>query len=162
MTFAEMEVIAQPGDYLFMWGKNPPDYAIENLTHGPSHVILLAKFPQSPQFFEFEAVPLYGCRLLPLSHYADSGERMVLCRRKGPSNLDSVVQRALEALGRKYDFREEVEIAFQILAKAGRVWPTDNEFFCSGYVAYAYGDNSNPTPIQLLQSPETEVVGWVN
>ncbi len=162
MTFTEMEAIALPCDYLFQWNHDPGGEVVEELTHGPSHVILLAKFQQSQQWFEFEAMPLYGCRVLPLSHYAEYESRMALCRRKSAFDPETVMQLALEALGRKYDFREEVEDAWRIITKHGRVVPTNNTMFCSGYVAYCFGNDSNPTPIQLLQNPETEVIGWVN
>ena len=186
-TFADMVEIAQPGDYLFLWDKTPISYTIEEITeqmvegkeqHGPSHVISIWNFLQySDELFETEAVftPFCnGCRLLPLSHYAQSRNRMLLCRRKGATQAD-VVQacgQAMSALGRQYELKEEFQILLHKIAPWVHPEETDNRLYCSGYLQWDWRLTSVPfgpapgggnlTPMQCLMDAGTEQVMWVN
>lgn len=176
-TFAEMLKVAQSGDYLFLWDKNPVAEIIENVTDGPSHVITLAKFPEFSEFVEMEAVFPEGCRILPLSHYANNPCRMVLCRRKRatPQDIALAVGRGLQVMGRRYEVHEEIEIALALyLPKriAPHITSTENDLFCSGMLADEYHTGSVPftpsktggniTPQEALDDPLTEIVFQVN
>ena len=181
--FSEMLQLARPGDQLFQWNTKPLSYLIEEFTErtvngkeepGPSHVIQLANFPAfSDEMYHFEAVFPEGCRLLPLSHYAQSTSRMLLCRRKGWTERDTAIASGvgLACLGRKYEVPEEIEIAIRKIAPWVHVSKTDNSFFCSGYVhhmdagtsvPYAQPPEGNATPEFLLRDAGNEYVFWVN
>jgi len=182
-TFADMLGVAKPGDYLFLWDKTPISYAIEELTEsaemlGPSHVISLWTFPEySDEMYETEAVftPFCnGCRMLPLSHYARSKNRMLLCRRAGATALDiaQACGQALQALGRQYEIKEE----FQILEHKIMPWvlphETDNRLYCSGYLQWEWrlgsvpftpaSNGGNLTPMGCMLDAKTEYVMQVN
>ncbi len=186
-TFADMLEVAQPGDYLFLWDKTPISYAIEEITEqtvrgheerGPSHVASIWNFPQYwDELFETEAVftPFCnGCRMLPLSHYALSKNRMLLCRRKGATEADiaQACGQALSALGRQYEIREEFQILLHKIAPWVRPEETDNKLFCSGYLQWDWRltgvpfapekNGGNPTPMQCMLDARTEHVLWVN
>lgn len=186
-TFSDMLSVARPGDALYLWDKTPISYTIEEITEqivkgheerGPSHVISLWKFLEfSDEFFETEAVftPFCnGCRMLPLSHYARSKNRMLLTRRIGATEADITLAcgQALSALGRQYEIKEE----FQILAHKIAPWihpeETDTRLYCSGYLQWdwrltkvpylAKPGGGNLTPMECLLDAKTETVMWVN
>jgi hypothetical protein len=172
-TFAEMLTIAQPGDYLFFWNHDPIALAIEALTHGPSHVIQLAKFTPSQQFYEFEAVFPQGARLLPLSHYANNPHRMLLCRRQGITEADVGIATAsaLRTLGRGYNWPEEIRIALHDILRVVPIGASTNTLYCSGYLQLNFAETSvpflsmpqeNDTPDFLLHDPKTLPLYWVN
>ncbi len=186
-TFADMLEVARPGDYLFLWDKTPISYAIEELTEqtvagheeqGPSHVISLWTFPAvSDEMYETEAVftPFAnGCRMLPLSHYAHSKNRMLLCRRAGATDQDiaQACGQALSALGRQYEVREEFQILLHKIAPWIHPGETDNKLYCSGYLQWDWRLGSVPfaaakgggnlTPMQCLLDTGTEHAMWVN
>jgi hypothetical protein len=173
-TYAQMQGMALPCDYLFFWDKNPFAYTIEEITDGPSHVIDIAQFPPfSAQMFEIESIFGYGCRMLPLSHYSNYTSRMLLCRRAGITQAD--VTRAigvgLEYLGREYEVTEEIEIALQKVAPWIPITSTQNELFCSALLQAMMAVTSvpipsppqgNATPIWCLNDKLTQPVMWVN
>ena len=186
-TFADMVEVAQPGDYLFLWDKTPISFSIEEITeqtiagkeqHGPSHVISIWDFLQySDELYETEAVftPFCnGCRLLPLSHYAQSRNRMLLCRRKGATQADvgQACGQAMSALGRQYELKEEFQILLHKIAPWVHPEETDNRLYCSGYLQWDWRLTSVPfasapgggnlTPMQCLMDAGTEQVMWVN
>lgn len=182
-SWAGMTARALPGDAIFFWNRKPISYAIEEITEidangkeqpGPSHVIQLARFSESLQWFEFESVFLFGCRMLPLSHYATSASRMLLARRQGATVEDvrAATGAALDALGRPYELKEEVEIALHRILPFAPVNATANALYCSGYLAnnwrrtaVPYGParfGGNPTPMDCLMDARTGPVCWVN
>lgn len=186
-TFADMLEVAQPGDYLFQWNTTPISYSIEEVTeqmvngqeeHGPSHDLTILKFPEySDEFFEMEEVFVYGFRVLPLSHYACSKNRMLLCRRKGATEAD--VQKAIgagmSALGRPYELEEEIKIALNKLVPwhpFHKIKADYNRMFCSGALEWEWlqtgvpfapaKNGGNLTPMQCMLDAGTEYVMWVN
>ncbi|MHB1952146.1 MAG: hypothetical protein ACYCOU_00235 [Sulfobacillus sp.] len=172
-TFADMLEVARPADYLFFWNKQPISYLIEELTFGPSHVIQLATLKPSMQMYEFEAVFPTGCRVLPLSHYANSKSRMLLCRRKGITEADVSIATAsaLRTLGRGYNWPEEIRIALHDILPFIPMGASTNTLYCSGYVQmnfagtsvhFAAMPNENDTPEFLMKDAGTEYVMWVN
>ena len=172
-TFQDLMEVAQPADYLFFWNHDPIAYVIEELTSGPSHVIQLAKLKPSMQMYEFEAVFPNGCRLLPLSHYAASKSRMLLCRRKGITDADVSIATAsaLRTLGRHYNWPEEVRIALHDILPFIPIGASTNTLYCSGYlqlnfsgtsVPFASMPNENDTPEFEMKDAGTEHVLWVN
>ena len=172
-TFADLLEVAQPADYLFFWNHDPAAYIIEELTHGPSHIVQLAKLQPSMQFYEFESVFPQGCRLLPLSHYAQSKSRMLLCRRKGITDADVSIATAsaLRTLGRGYNWPEEIRIALHDILPFIPIGASTNTLYCSGYVQwnfrktsvpFAAMPNENDTPEFLMKDVGTEYMMWVN
>lgn len=186
-SFQDMLAIAESGMYVFKWSTTPISYCIEELTEqvingheeqGPSHVFTLCNFPEySDEFFEMESVFLYGCRLLPASHYAKSPDRMLLCRRKGATEADiqKAIGAGLSALGRQYEVSEEVEIALNKLVPwhpFHKLRATYNDLFCSGQLEWEWLNTSVPfapaknggnlTPIECMLDVGTEYVMWCN
>jgi hypothetical protein len=172
-TYAQMQAMALPGDQLYFWDKNPFAYTIEGITGGPSHVIMVAQLPPfSAQLFELEALIGFGCRILPLSHYASYTSRMLLCRRAvTPEDITKAIGVGLEALGRQYEVEEEIQIALEKIAPWIHTDKTDNKLFCSGYLEYMYQvtskpyakpPNGNATPAWCLDDKDTQPLLWVN
>lgn len=183
-TFADMLEVAQPGDYMFLWDKTPISYVIEELTQrvidgheedGPSHVVNLCDFPAfSDEMYEMEAVFVFGCRMLPLSHYAKKANRMLLCRREDATESDIVraVGVGLGCLGRQYEVKEEFEIALREIAPWVHVAKTDNKLFCSGLTEHMWShtgvpfapakNGGNLTPMECMIDAKTQPVMWVN
>jgi hypothetical protein len=186
-TFADMLAVAQPGDYVFKWSKQPISYAIEDITdqvvngheeQGPSHVFTLCKFPKySDECYEMESVFIYGCRLLPASHYAKSADRMLLCRRKGatPDDIEKAIGAGLSVLGRQYEVTEELEIALNKIVPwhpFQKIHATYDKIFCSGDVEWMWlhtgvpfapsKTGANLTPMQCMLDAATEHVFWAN
>lgn len=172
-TFDDLEAIAQPGDYIFFWNHDPIAYAIEKITQGPSHVIQLAHLHPSLKMFEFESVFPSGVRVLPLTHYADSKSRMLLCRRRGITDADVAVATvaALRELDRGYNWVEEVCIALHSVLPFIFIGASTKKLFCSGYVQLNFSEtdvpfaampNENDTPEFLLKDKGTEAILWVN
>ena len=166
--------MAQAGDYLFMWNKNPIAYAIEEITGGPSHVIQIAQFPPfSAQMFEIESIFGFGCRMLPLSHYTAFKSRMLLCRRAGITQADvtKAIGVGLETLGREYEVLEEIEIAAHKMFPWLPIESTQNELFCSALLQDMFAETSvpiappaegNATPIWCLNDKGTQPLMWIN
>ena len=186
-TFADILEVAKPGDQLYKWSGTPISYAIEELTEavvngheedGPSHVINLCNFPEySDEMYEMESVFAYGTRLLPLSHYAKSKDRMLLCRRKGATEQDiqKAIGAGLSVLGRSYEITEEIEIALNKLVPwhpFQKIRATYNSLFCSGDTEWMWlntrvpftpaTNGANLTPMQCMMDAGTEYVIWVN
>ena len=186
-TFQDMLEVVRTGDYLLEWNTTPISYSIEEITervvngheeHGPSHVVNPCDFPEySDEFYEMEAVFIYGCRLLPLSHYAKSKNRMLLCRRKGatPEDISKAIGTGLGLLGRGYEIKEELEIALHTLVPwhpFQQIHPTENHIFCSELTQYMWQqtsvpfgpakDGGNRTPMGLMLDVGTEYVMWCN
>lgn len=184
LSFSEMLKTSKPGDYLFLWNKTPISYIIEEITksvingqkeHGPSHVLTLADLAEDPsQKYEFESVFIFGCRLLPVEHYAKNKNRMLLCRREGviTEDIKKAVAIATTCLGEQYEVSEEMEIALQKLIPWLPIRKTDNRLYCSGYLEYQFSTGSVPflpsktkgniTPMEALTDPKTSYVCWVN
>lgn len=173
-TYEAMQGMALSGDYLFFWDKNPLAYTIEEITGGPSHVILIAQMPPfSAQMFEIESVFGFGCRMLPLSHYSGYKSRMLLCRRIGitANDVTKAIGVGLEYLGREYEVEEEIQIAAQKLFPWLPITTTQNELFCSALlqatmavtsVPIASPPQGNATPVWCLNDKNTGPMMWVN
>lgn len=183
LSFSDMLKTAQPGDYLFLWDKNPISYIIEDITTavvdgqkeaGPSHVMMLTGLTEDKsQMYEFEAVFVFGCRLLPVNHYARNKNRMLLCRRDGATDSDVAKAVALGAgcLGRQYEVLEELEIALNKIVPWLPVRKTDKDLFCSGYLEYEYSTGTVPfapsakgnlTPMEAMMDAKTNYICWIN
>lgn len=184
LSFSDMLKISQPGDYLFLWDKTPISYIIEDITAavingqkeaGPSHVMTLTSLTEdSSQLYEFEATFIFGCRLLPISHYASKKNRMLLCRRNEATaeDIQKVVAIAAGCLGEQYEVLEEIEIALQKVAPWLPVRKTDNKLYCSGYLEYEFSTGNVPfspsktggniTPMEGMMDEKTNYLCWVN
>jgi hypothetical protein len=186
-TFQDMLAVAMPGDYVFKWSTAPVSYLIEELTEqvvngheeqGPSHVFTLCKFPEySDEFYEMESVFVYGCRLLPASHYAKNTDRMLLCRRKCATqgDIQKAITAGLSVLGRQYQLSEEGEIALNKLVPwhpFQKIRASYNEMFCSGDLEWEWlhtgvpfapvKNGGNLTPMECLVDSLTVPVCWTN
>lgn len=186
-TFADMLEVAQPADYLLKWSGTPISYIIEELTEsvvkgheedGPSHVINLCDFQQySDEMYELESVFIYGVRMLPLSHYAQSKDRMLLCRRHGAmeGDIQKAICAGLQVLGRKYEIPEEIKIALNKIVPwhpFNKISANYNDMFCSGLTEWMWLNTGKPftpsksganlTPMELMLDAGTEPVCWVN
>lgn len=123
----------QYGDTLFWWGNVTISHIIEDLTKGPSHVLMTWLSVQGT-WLTIESTIDKGVHVGLLADYMDYYPGgCVLCRRDIPSKENfREIEKGLSLLDDSYDWKQEVSITARKLIKELPLIQPKNELYCSG------------------------------
>jgi len=123
----------RPGDLVFCWGSPLISKAIEDFTHGPSHVLKVWLPWSTGPWLTFEAEFGKGVRFGKFDDYMNYPGDIVLCRRSLTiEQIEAELTYGATLLDEAYDTIEFFSlIARDICSKLPLIQP-EHELFCSG------------------------------
>lgn len=144
------------GDLLFCSGNGPMSELIKKITNSVySHVAIVMWMHD--RLMVLESVETIGVRMVPLSsyiiNYSNTGKpydgdvfigrhqtltQLLSNQDTAKSSLSSMMQRALDLMGKKYGTKDLAKIALRLTVGFGRR-DHDDEYICSEYVADCLG-----------------------
>ena len=147
----------QGGDLVFCWGSEAISKAIEGVSGGPSHVLMVWTPWANAPWLTLEATfpsktvqSASGVHIGLFQDYMDqyTGD-MVLCRREGltPSNIVAELNAGFMLLDDNYNWKTDVSIAARKLLPFLPPVEISNEMYCSGLQEVM--GKSSPIPFQV-------------
>lgn len=117
-------MILKPGDLVFVWGTGITSWAIEEITHGPSHVAIYIGNGKL-----IEAQGFTKVRIIDLSFYDDCITKVI--RFEDLAVDKGILWLTNEELGREYDYRDIFILFVQCVFRIKIPWHEGKRVLCS-------------------------------
>jgi hypothetical protein len=118
------------GDILFVYGEGLLDEAIEDITHGPSHCVVISS-DNNQKVIEAQSFRQVGYQ--DLSFYLSSNIRIYRLPNT-QANIDLGMQWLIRQLGRPYDYYDIFILFVRCMFKLKLPWKEGKRILCSRLV----------------------------